>query len=193
MAEQFDAIQPAHRDFIARQHLFFTASAAAEGRVNLSPKGLDCFRILGERGACYLDLTGSGNETAAHTRADGRLTIMFCAFDGRPLILRLYGRSRILRRGGVEYGWIIGEHFGGVEMAGARQIVAIDIDLVQTSCGYGVPAYEYRGERPSLLNWAAARGEESLETFRRSRNNQSMDGLPTGLFDAEEAAAGELS
>jgi hypothetical protein len=182
MAEQFPALNDAHRAFIARQHVFFTASAAATGHVNLSPKGLDSLRVLDERTVCYLDLTGSGNETAAHSRADGRLTMMFCAFAGPPLILRLYGKSRIAPRGGATYAELLNAHFAGAEIAGARQIVLLDIELVLTSCGYGVPHYEYKGERPALVNWAEAKGEDGLEIYRREKNARSIDGFETGLL-----------
>jgi Pyridoxamine 5'-phosphate oxidase len=178
MAKQFDRITEAHRAFILRQKVFFTASAAGEGRVNLSPKGLDTLRLLGANELAYLDLTGSGNETAAHLQATGRLTLMFCAFEGPPMILRLYGRGRVLRRGTSAYAGLIGRF---EELPGARQIVALDIELVQTSCGYGVPLYEFKGDRPSLARWAESKGEEGLERYRREHNRESIDGLPTGL------------
>ena len=183
MAKQFSCIEPEHRDFIARQKLFFTASAASAGRINLSPKGLDALRVLGADTVAYLDHTGSGNETSAHLRADGRLTIMFCAFDGPPLILRLYGRGRVLHRGGRKYADMLAGVFGGVEPPGARQIVVLDVELVLTSCGYGVPVYAYEGERPSLPRWAESKGEEGLASYRREKNATSLDGMPTGLFD----------
>lgn len=183
MAKQFPHLEPEHREFIQRQRLFFTASAAATGRVNVSPKGLDALRVLGEREAVYLDRTGSGNETAAHLHADGRLTLMFCAFEGLPRILRLYGQGRILRRGGPEYTRLLADAFSNEEPPGARQMVWLDIDLVQTSCGYGVPLFEYEGERPTLTKWAEAKGAEGLDTYRRQKNARSIDGLPTGLFE----------
>jgi hypothetical protein len=191
MAQQFPHMQPAHRAFIARQHIFFNASAAATGRVNLSPKGLDGLRVLDERTVAYLDLTGSGNETAAHLLADGRLTIMVCAFQGPPLILRLYGRGRVLAAGTKAYEDLLSSAFGGAAPAGARHIVVLDVDLVQTSCGYGVPRYDYEGERPSLINWAEAKGEDGLRAYRRQKNRVSLDGSPTGLMDAEAAAGDE--
>ena len=186
MARQFPYLEPSHREFIQRQRLFFTASAAPTGHVNLSPKGLDALRVLSEKAVVYLDLTGSGNETAAHALADGRLTLMFCAFEGPPLILRLYGRSRILRRGGPEYTRLLASDFGGVEPLGARQMVQLDIELVQTSCGYGVPLYAYTGERPTLIKWAESKGPEGLKTYRRQKNTRSLDGLPTGLSEDED-------
>lgn len=183
LAQRFDALEAQHRDFLLRQKVFFTASAAAEGRVNLSPKGLDALRVLNERSVAYLDLTGSGNETAAHLGADGRLTLMACAFEGPPLILRLYGRGRIAPRGDDEYQRLLGAHFGGQEPPGARQIVILDIELVQTSCGFGVPILRFEEERPSLVRWAESKGEDGLKAYRRDNNRVSLDGLPTGLAE----------
>jgi hypothetical protein len=151
--------------------------------VNVSARGTDALAIIDERTVVYLDRTGSGNETAAHLKADGRLTIMFCAFDGPPNILRLYGRGESLRRGGSAYASLLKRAFRGVEPAGARQIVRLHVDLVQTSCGYGTPLFDYRGQRPSLDNWAHAKGEEGLEDYRREKNLVSIDGLPTGWLD----------
>jgi hypothetical protein len=181
MAKQFDRLDPQHIAFIGRQHLFFTASAAADGRVNLSPKGLGGFRVLGPTSVCWLDLTGSGAETAAHLLHDGRLTVMFCAFDGVPMILRLYGRGRSLLRHSLEYNALLAEAFEGEEPAGARQIVRMDVDLVQTSCGFGVPLYDYQGERDSLIRWAETQGEAGLTAYRAEKNALSLDGLPTGI------------
>ncbi|MBI1407098.1 MAG: pyridoxamine 5'-phosphate oxidase family protein [Caulobacter sp.] len=181
MAKQFDRIAPEHARFIARQHVFFTASATAASRINLSPKGLDGLRVLDDHTLCWLDHTGSGNETAAHMRHDGRLTVMVCAFDGPPMILRLYGRGTCLPRGGEAYEALLSSAFDGVEPAGARQIVRLDVDLVQTSCGFGVPVYDYRGERESLVRWAETQGEEGLNAYRQEKNRVSIDGLDTGL------------
>ena len=183
MAKQFSSIDDRLRDFIARQHIFFTASAAANSRVNVSPRETLCLRILSPNTAIYLDRTGSGNETSAHMKADGRLTIMFCAMQGPPMILRLYGRGRIIHRSLPEYRELLHGHYAGDEPLGARQIVWLDIDLVQTSCGFGVPLFSYEGERPSLDQWAKAKGPDGIEEYRREKNVLSMDGLPTGLFD----------
>lgn len=183
MAKQFASIEPNLRAFIERQRMFFTASACAEGRVNVSPKGLDGFRVIDANTVCYLDHTGSGNETSAHLRADGRLTIMFCAFDGPPMILRLYGRGEVLLRGTPAYDELLAAHFPGPAPVGARQIVRQQVDLVQTSCGYGVPLYDYQDERPSLVRWAESKGEEGLDEYRRLKNAVSMDGQPTGMFE----------
>ena len=190
MAKQFPSIEPAHRAFIERQRVFFAASAAPGGRVNISPRGTDALRVLGPNAVAYLDRTGSGNETAAHLRADGRLTLMLCAFEGPPLIMRLYGRGRTLRRGGAEYARLLAEAFGGEEPVGARQIVVLDVELVSTSCGYGVPRFEYVGERESLTRWSEAKGEAGLEAYRRENNARSIDGLPTGLIEEGEVVDG---
>jgi len=182
MAKDYPALSPQHRAFIAAQHMFFTASAAAGTRINISPRSTDAFRVLDDNAAVYLDRTGSGNETAAHVRADGRLTIMFCAVDGPPLILRLYGRGRAIPRGSDEYAELLARHFAGSEPLGARQMMRIDFDLVKTSCGYGVPFYEYRGERETMDRWASAKGVDGIEDYWREKNLTSIDGLPTGLL-----------
>ncbi|MBX3491487.1 MAG: pyridoxamine 5'-phosphate oxidase family protein [Parvibaculum sp.] len=181
MAKQFPSLAPEHRGFIERQHIFFTASATRDSRINLSPKGLDGFRVTGDNEVCYLDHTGSGNEAAAHLKADGRLTIMFCAFDGPPMILRLYGRGRVARKGTAEYARYLESFFEGREPAGARQIVVMDVELVQTSCGFGVPLYDYKEERPSLIRWAEAKGDEGIAGYWQEKNRVSIDGLPTGV------------
>ncbi len=186
MAKQFPCIGPSHRDFIRRQKIFFTASAARDSRVNVSPRSTDALRVLGNGDVAYLDLTGSGNETAAHLRADGRLTLMFCAFEGAPSILRLYGRGRVLRRGGAEYEELLTTEFAGTEPLGARQIVLLQVDLVQTSCGFGVPLFDYAGERPTLQRWAEAKGEAGLAAYWREKNMRSIDGLPSGLLEDED-------
>jgi len=181
MAKQFDRIGADHAAFIRKQHLFFTASATADSRINLSPKGLDALRVLDEQSVCWLDLTGSGNETAAHMRHDGRLTVMVCAFQGPPMILRLYGRGETLARGTAAYDALLADAFEGVEPPGARQIVRLTVDLVQTSCGFAVPLYDYKGERESLIRWAESKGEAGLEAYRQDKNRVSIDGLDTGL------------
>jgi hypothetical protein len=183
MGDRFPSLTEKHRTFIGRQRIFFAASAAPGARVNISPRGADAFAIIDDHTVAYLDRTGSGNETSAHLKADGRLTIMFCAFDGPPNILRLYGRGEVLRRGAPTYEKLVESAFAGLEPTGARQIVRLDIDLVQTSCGYGTPLFDYRGERPSLDNWSDSKGEEGLEAYRRENNLVSIDGMPTGWLD----------
>jgi Pyridoxamine 5'-phosphate oxidase len=187
MGKQFPAMTPAHQDFIARQRIFFTATATAASRVNISPRPTDALRVLDDRTVLYLDLTGSGSETAAHLLADGRITLMFCAFEGPPNILRLYGQGTSLLHGTTEYATLLASFFSGEEPPGARQIVRIDVDLVQTSCGYGVPLFEYVGERTTLRRWAEHKGEAGLQEYWRLKNARSIDGLPTGLVEEEPA------
>ena len=178
MATFTENLTDKHQTFIQKQHLFFVATApAAEGRINLSPKGLDTFRILDDTTVAYLDLTGSGNDTAAHLTANGRVTLMFCAFDGAPLILRIYGTGRVIRPEDVDWSRRAG---GFPTLPGARQIMEIKIDSVQTSCGYAVPEYTYVADRKALLNWAEKKGPEALEAYRDSNNKMSIDGEPTG-------------
>lgn len=183
MGKQYEKIDSLHREFIARQHIFFTGTATAESRINISPKGLDALRILDDHTVAYLDLTGSGNEAAAHLRADGRITLMFCAFEDRPQILRLYGRGHTLTRGTPAYESLLSSAFQQREQPGARQIVVLTVDLVQTSCGFGVPLFDYAGERSNLIDWAVNKGDSGLDAYRREKNSRSIDGLPTGLFD----------
>lgn len=190
MGKLFTSIEPAHRAFIEKQHIFFTASAAASGRVNLSPKDVAALRVLTANCVAYLDLTGSGNETAAHLRLDGRLTLMFCAFEGAPLVMRLYGRGRVLGRGSAEYAELLQSAFAGVERPGSRQIVVLDVESVGTSCGYGVPRFDYVGERDTLTRWAEAKGEHELHEYWRRKNTVSIDGFPTGMPESEESTVG---
>lgn len=179
MAKQFPRIEDEHRAFIEKQKVFFVASAATTGRVNVSPKGMDALRVLGPNRVAYLDLTGSGNETSAHVEAcdDHRLTIMFCAFEGLPMIMRLYGRGTIHRLGTPGYEALLPRF---TDTVGARQIVQLDVEMLQTSCGYAVPFFDYREERPNLVRWAENKGEDGLEEYRREKNMLSIDGFPTG-------------
>lgn len=183
MGQQFKSIEDKHRSFIERQRIFFVATAAPTGRVNVSPKGMSSFKVLAPGEVAYLDCTGSGSETRAHlvASADKRLTIMFCAFEGDPVILRLYGQGQSLMRGTPGYADLI-HHFE--EMTGARQIVRLAVDLVQTSCGMGVPLLAFREDRQSLVQYWARQGANGLKTYWGLKNTKSIDGLPTG-FDSE--------
>lgn len=180
MGQQFPAIDDKHRAFIDAQKIFFVATAAPASKINLSPKGMGTLRVLGPNEVAYLDSTGSGNETAAHLAAslDRRMTIMFCAFDGSPVILRLYGRGEALSRGTDNYRALI-HHFN--EMPGARQIVRLDVDLVQTSCGMAVPLFDYKADRENLNRHWTAHGLESLVKYWQKKNMKSIDGLPTNI------------
>lgn len=189
MSKMFSRIEPPLREFIERQHIFFTASATADSRINLSPKGSDSFRVLGSNSVAYLDQTGSGNEAAAHLRSDGRLTIMFCAFEGAPMILRLYGRGRSLPHGSDSYAKLLSTAFDGQAPPGARQIVVLDVESVQTSCGYSVPLYDFKADRPTLKNWASRKGDDGIREYWREKNTVSIDGLPTGMLEALGEAA----
>lgn len=176
----FPSMSEKHQAFITEQQIYFVGSAplSADGHVNLSPKGVDSFRILSPNRVAYLDLTGSGNETSAHLRENGRITFMFCAFKGAPLILRLYGRGEVAVRDSARWNELLPlfeDHLG------SRQIIIAEIDRVQTSCGYGVPFFDYVGPRETIFKWANAKGEDGLETYWAESNATSIDGLPTPL------------
>lgn len=180
MAKFYNALDENLIEFIQQQNIFFTGTAAQMGHVNVSPKGMDTFRCLNPHQVAYLDLTGSGNETAAHLAENGRLTIMFCSFGEKPLILRLYGKGRsVLPRheDWQEY------HRFFTSMPGERQIIVLDVEFVQTSCGSGVPLYELKEERSTLQDWAIKKGETGLQDYWRQKNQVSLDGLPTYLLE----------
>ena len=168
-------------DFIERQPLFFVATAASEGRVNLSPKGLRSLKIMDERRIVWLSLSGSGNETAAHLQESDRMTLMFCAFNGEAMILRVYGHAKMFHPRDGEWNGLAGLF---APMAGSRQIFDLSIDLVQTSCGSGVPLMEYKGERGTaeLLPFYEAMGEEGVRDYWKRKNTRSIDGKSTGIL-----------
>jgi hypothetical protein len=172
-----DEITPEIASFIAAQHVFFTATAPTEGgHVNCSPKGLETFEVLGPHEVAYLDLTGSGAETAAHLRENQRITLMFCSFDGKPNIVRLYGRGEVLAVGDPAARPLL-ERLPAV-LPGARSVIRVDVTRVSTSCGYAVPRLRYEGERPQLLDWAERKGPDALDAYRAEKNERSIDGLP---------------
>jgi hypothetical protein len=180
MGKVVEEITDELRAFIQAQPLFFvgTAPLAADGHVNLSPKGLDCLRVLGPHRVAYLDLTGSGNETSAHLAQNGRITLMFCAFGGPPRILRLYGRGATVLPG--DAGWDdLRPRFP--DHPGVRQIITVDVHRVQTSCGFAVPRMEVVGDRDTLNRWALNKGEAALADYRQQKNARSIDGLPAPL------------
>ncbi len=179
MAKQFARIEDDHRAFIAAQQMFFVATAAPDGRVNLSPKGMDSLRVLGPNRIAWLNWTGSGNETAAHLLHADRMTLMWCSFGPRALILRAYGTARTLHQRDADWP-DLAAHFDA--NFAARQIFDVTVNLVQTSCGYGVPRYDHMGERDVLPRWAEARGPEGVRKYWRERNATSLDGLPTGII-----------
>jgi hypothetical protein len=165
------------REFIEAQHVFFVASAPLDtaGHVNLSPKGLDTFRILGPTTVAYVDFTGSGVETIAHLKENRRIVLMFCAFQGPPNIFRLYGHGRVVEPHQAEFA-ALAESFPDHE--NARSIVVVELTRVTDSCGYGVPLFKYEGERTQLHAWARHRGPEGLRAYREEKNRRSIDGLP---------------
>lgn len=168
------------RAFMEAQPIFFVATAPLDGggHINVSPKGLDTFRVLDAGRAAYLDLTGSGNETSAHLLENGRVTIMFCAFAGPPRIVRLYGRGRTVLPGSPEWD-VLSAAFPIV--AGTRQIIDVSVRRVQTSCGFGVPLMDGARPRDQLIRWAQAKGDDGMERYRAENNVRSIDGLPAPL------------
>ncbi|TAH19330.1 MAG: pyridoxamine 5'-phosphate oxidase family protein [Cytophagales bacterium] len=180
MGKFHESIKPAHQEFIEKQHIFFVSTAPLnpEGHINLSPKGLDCFKILSETEVAYMDLISSGNETSAHTLENGRITIMFCSFEGSPNILRLYGKGFTVLPSSEKWA-TYAPHFK--IYPSTRQIIVAKIDLVQTSCGFGVPLFDYVGERDIHFEWAEKKGEEGLKEYIKEKNLISLDGLPTDL------------
>src|ERR1700722_17170713 len=182
MAQQYGEISNRLAEFIAAQHVFFVATAAREGRVNVSPKGLDGLRVLGPNRGVWM----SGNETAAHLLDVNRMTLMFCSFERQPLILRLYGTAAEIQRDQPEWDEYIGLF---LPMPGARQIFDMRVDQVQTSCGYGVPFMEYADDRPLMAQWAEKKGPDGLEAYQREKNLKSIDGFPTGLRVPDAAHA----
>ncbi len=178
MGQQSSEISDRLRGFIEAQHVFFVGTAARDGRVNISPKGLDSLRVLSPTRVVWLNGTGSGNETAAHLLDDPRMTIMFCAFDAKPLILRLYGTARAVHAGDAEWDDLLALF---PPMQGARNIFVLDIDLVQTSCGFGVPLMDFQEDRTILAQWAAKKGDDGVRAYQQEKNRVSIDGFPTGL------------
>lgn len=166
-----------HRAFIARQKMFFVATAplSADGHVNLSPKGIDgTFAVLDDKTVAYLDLVGSGIETVAHLRENSRICLMFLAFEGKPNILRLHGRGDVVLPGDAAYPDLRAQ-FGDVP--GERSIIRVRVNRVSDTCGFGVPRYDYRGQRDELTTWAEKQGPEALDIYQKSRNARSLDGL----------------
>lgn len=176
MGKILDALDDKLTDWIGQQHVFFVATAPSEGgHVNLSPKGHDCLRVLDPTTVAYLDLTGSGAETIAHTRENGRITLMLCAFEGPPLILRLFGSGRAHPFGSARFDEL---QPGFPTIPGARSIITVALERVQTSCGFSIPFMDYREERPTLQQWAERKGDDGLAEYWAEKNLESIDGLP---------------
>ncbi|MEM1191253.1 MAG: pyridoxamine 5'-phosphate oxidase family protein [Pseudomonadota bacterium] len=178
MATQYPEVSQKLQAFIEKQHLFFVATAAADGRINISPKGMDSLRVLSPTRVLWLNVTGSGNETAAHLLENNRMTLMFLAFEGAPMILRLYGTATVIHHNDRQWDTLYSLF---EPLPGARQIFELTVDLVQTSCGMAVPLYDYAGDRELLKDWAVKRGEDGLREYWLDKNQESIDGKPTEI------------
>lgn len=180
MGKQLEDISTELQKFIEEQKMFFVGTAMSSGKVNISPKGMESFRVLGPNRVIWLNLTGSGNETAAHLLESNRITIMFCAFEGKPLILRLYGTAKIYHQRDPEWKENITLF---PEYVSSRQLVDVHVELVQTSCGFGVPLMDFRTERDTLSIWAEKKGEKGVKDYWEEKNQISLDGKPTNILD----------
>jgi hypothetical protein len=179
MGKKLPQLTPELRTFIEAQKIFFVGTAMTTGTVNVSPKGMDSLRILDDNRVLWLNATGSGNETATHVQESPRMTIMFCAFEGNPLILRLYGQATVYHSFDEKWAEYL-ELFPPTP--GARQLFELHIQLVQTSCGFAVPLMDYQSDRDILTNWATKKGEEGINDYWKEKNTVSLDGHPTGIF-----------
>ena len=175
----FERIEAQYQQFIEAQKIFFVATAAPDGKVNLSPKGMESLRVMGPNRIVWLNLTGAENETAAHLAESPRMTIMWCSFTEKPIILRVYGNARIIHP--RDDGWNeLATNFPPIP--GSRQILDLDVNFVLKSCGFGVPRLDFVGERESLRKWAEKTGEDGLARVWSEKNNLSIDGKPTGII-----------
>jgi len=180
MGQKFTELSDKVTDFIKEQHIYFVATAAADGRVNISPKGLDSLRVVNKNRVVWLNVTGSGNETAAHIEESGRMTIMFCAFTGPPLVVRLYGMAKAVHWSDPEWS----ELYALFDpLPGARQIFDLSIDLVHTSCGMSVPRFDFAGEREYLTKWAEKKGPEGIKKYWSDKNSTTIDGKETHIVE----------
>lgn len=180
MGQQFPALADKHIQFIKQQKLYFVGTALAEGRVNISPKGMDSLQVLGPNRVIWLNVTGSGNETAAHIQQNPRMTVMFCAFEGKPLILRLYGHAQVIHHNDTQWPQLYPLF---KPLPGARQIFDLSIDMVQTSCGMAVPYFVYQDDRELLTDWAKNKGDDGLQRYWQVKNQSSIDGFATHIVD----------
>jgi hypothetical protein len=179
MGKRYSEIPDKLKQFIEDQKLFFVGTATASGRVNISPKGMDSLRVLNAGRVIWLNVTGSGNETSAHIQENPRMTIMFAAFEGNPMILRIYGNAKVIHRNDPEWDNLVTLF---TPLPGARQIFDLAVDLVQTSCGMGVPFYDYVGEREQLNEWANKKGDKGIKEYWKDKNQESIDGKPTHII-----------
>ena len=188
MSQFYPALTDELQQFLEAQKIFFVATAAETGSVNLSPKGLDSLRVINPKQLAWLNLTGSGNETAAHVQINPRMTVMCCAFEGEPLILRLYGSARALHNAHPQW-----SEFEPLfpSYTGSRQIFILDIERVQTSCGWAGPLYEFQGDRTILTDKSDARGQQAIEQYWLDKNRKSIDGFETNIEKLSGASNNE--
>lgn len=179
MGKRYSEISETLKNFIENQKIYFVGTAASDGRVNISPKGMDSLRVLGKNRIAWLNVTGSGNETAAHVQSNPRMTIMFSSFEGSPMILRVYGNAKAVHRNDPEWDALFGLF---KPIPGARQLFDLAVDLAQTSCGMAVPTFDYVEERDQLVNWAIKKGEEGIKEYWKENNQISLDGKPTNIM-----------
>jgi Pyridoxamine 5'-phosphate oxidase len=180
MGQQYSELSQEHIDFIAEQKIYFVATATNDSRINLSPKGQDSFRVINSKKIAWLNVTGSGNETSAHVQIDKRMTIMFCAFEGKPIILRIYGKAQVIHQNDSKW-----EECYSLfpQLPGTRQIFLVEVELVQKSCGMSVPFFEYLGEREQLKNWAIAKGNSGITEYWQQKNQLTIDNIPTHIVE----------
>lgn len=183
MAKQFPTIEPAHQKFIESQHMFFVGSSAPTGRVNISPKGMDSLRILSPNRLVWLNYSGSGNETAGHLLQSNRMTVMWCSFTTRPMIMRAYGTAKTVHPRDAEWAEL-SEHFNAG--LGARQFFDMDVNMLQTSCGWAVPFMDFNRERDTLEKWADDKGQSGVETHWQEKNQYTIDNAPTKILESDK-------
>ena len=187
MGKQFSELSSKHIEFIDKQKIYFIGTAAETGSVNLSPKGGDSLRVISPTKIAWLNLTGSGNESASHVLQNPRMTIMFCAFEGSPLILRAYGEAEVLHS--QDAGW---DEYSKLfpESVATRQIFVLDINLVQSSCGMSVPYFSYEDDRDDLAKWSERQGPEGIEKYWLKKNQKSIDGFDTEIAERTGTISG---
>lgn len=178
MGKQHQELSQEHIAFIKAQKIYFVGTATEAGRVSVSPKGMDSLVVLGSNRIAWLNVTGSGNETSTHIQSNPRMTVMFCAFEGKPLVLRLYGKAKVLHRSDREWNELISMF---KPLPGTRQIFDVAVDLVQSSCGMSIPYFDYAGERELLNDWATKKGEEGIRQYWADKNQVSIDGHATNI------------
>ncbi|MEH6587482.1 MAG: pyridoxamine 5'-phosphate oxidase family protein [Halioglobus sp.] len=180
MGQQYTEISDKLVSFVEQQKIFFVGTAAQDSKVNISPKGMDSLRVLDSKRIIWLNVTGSGNETSAHVQQQSRMTLMFVAFDGNPMILRIYGQAQVVHMNDPQWAQLISQF---EHMPGARQIFDLKIEMVQTSCGMAVPFFDYQQDREQLRDWASNKGEDGVKAYWQEKNQLSLDGKPTNIVD----------